>query len=144
MSTCKNAHGQCLCGEVSYTIKAEEPLRMAQCHCKDCQRASGVGHMALAFFNEDDVDFEGDPASYSVTADSGNTNTRLFCKTCGSRIGGKNTGRPGLIALTAGSIDDNAWFKPGAIVYAAMRPVWDNTSTEIPNFDKMPPAPPAA
>jgi len=38
------AKGHCLCGAVSYTINAN-PLRMAQCHCKDCQRASGTGHM---------------------------------------------------------------------------------------------------
>ena len=38
------AKGHCLCGAVSYTINANL-LRMAQCHCKDCQRASGTGHM---------------------------------------------------------------------------------------------------
>jgi hypothetical protein len=48
------ANGHCLCGAVSYTIHGK-PIRMAQCHCKDCQRASGTGHMSLAFFKKDDV-----------------------------------------------------------------------------------------
>ena len=45
MSSTKSKTGKCLCGSVAYTIKADEPLRMAQCHCKDCQRASGGGSM---------------------------------------------------------------------------------------------------
>ncbi len=28
---------------------------MGQCHCKDCQRASGTGHMSLARFKREDV-----------------------------------------------------------------------------------------
>ena len=48
------AKGHCLCGAVNYTIQGNA-IRMAQCHCKDCQRASGTGHMSLAFFKKDDV-----------------------------------------------------------------------------------------
>lgn len=133
------ATGHCLCGAVSYSIKSE-PLAGGQCHCKDCQRASGTGHMSLAFFKADDVEITGETASYAVTADSGNTNTRHFCPKCGGRLFGENTARPGLIAVAVGSVDDNAWFQPQRVVYAKDRPDWDSTSTDIPNFDKMPPA----
>jgi hypothetical protein len=126
---------------VSYTINAEEPLRMAQCHCKDCQRASGGGHMSLAFFKADDVEIKGETASFSAKADSGNINTRHFCPKCGSRVYGENSARPGLVGLSVGCVDDNNWFKPAAIVYAKDRPAWDKTSTDIPNFDMMPPPP---
>ena len=139
MASTKSATGKCLCGAVSYTINADEPLRMAQCHCKDCQRASGGGHMSLAFFKSDDVDIKGETASFSVTADSGNINTRHFCPKCGSRVYGENSARPGLVGLAVGCTDDNNWFKPAAIVYAKDRPAWDMTSTDIPNFDAMPP-----
>ena len=71
------ANGHCLCGAVSYAIHGK-PIRMAQCHCKDCQRASGTGHMSLAFFKKDDVTIAGKTASYPSTADSGNINTRHF------------------------------------------------------------------
>jgi hypothetical protein len=73
------AKGRCLCGAVSYTIN-DKPIRMAQCHCKDCQRASGTGHMSLAFFKKDDVAILGKTASYPSTAESGNINTRHFCR----------------------------------------------------------------
>jgi len=48
------ANGRCLCGAVSYTIHGK-PIRMAQGHCRDCRRASGTGHMSLAFFKRDEV-----------------------------------------------------------------------------------------
>ena len=93
--------GHCLCRAVSYTIQGK-PIRMAQCHCKDCQRASGTGHMSLAFFKKDDVAILGKTANYPSTADSGNINTRHFCPTCGSRVYGENSARPGVIGITGG------------------------------------------
>ena len=135
------ATGRCLCGAVTYSIKTA-PARMAQCHCKDCQRASGTGHMSLAFFPEDDVVIEGDFAEYEMTADSGNTNIRAFCPRCGSRLFGRNSGRPGVRAVAVGTADDNSWFSPNAVIYCERRADWDITSNEVPNFDGMPPPPP--
>ncbi len=135
--------GQCLCGEVKYTIKGE-PAWMAQCHCKDCQRASGTGHASLAFFKEEQLEIEGEVVSFGVEADSGNTNVRHFCPKCGSRLFSTNSGRPGMKGVAIGCVDDHAWFKPGAVVYCKDRPDWDLTSTEVHNFDAMPPAPPAS
>ncbi|MGI9382649.1 MAG: GFA family protein [Methyloligellaceae bacterium] len=134
------ATGHCLCGAVSYTINSE-PMRMAQCHCKDCQRASGTGHMSLAFFKADDVEIKGETASYSATADSGNINTRHFCPNCGSRIFGENSARPGMVGISVGCVDDHDWFAAQAVVYAGNRPGWDLTSEDIPNFETMPPPP---
>ena len=132
--------GHCLCGAVTVEISGA-PLRMAQCHCKDCQRASGGGHMSLAFFKSDDVTISGETGSHPVTADSGNINTRHFCPKCGSRVFGENSARAGIVGIPVGILDDTSWFAPDAIVYARDRAPWDRTSTDIPNFDQMPPPP---
>ncbi len=132
--------GQCLCGNIKYTIHAE-PLRKAQCHCKQCQRMSGGGHMSLAFFPEDALQVEGTPATYEMQADSGNTKTRHFCPQCGVGLFGTNTARAGMISVAVGTANDHAWFEPDAVVYTAQRPDWDITSTDVPNFEAMPPAP---
>jgi hypothetical protein len=134
------ATGHCLCGAVHYTITGE-PIRTGQCHCKDCQRASGTGHMSLAFFKESDLHISGQTAEFAVTADSGNTNTRVFCPKCGGRLFGRNSARPGVMAVAVGSVDDNAWFKPQAIVYHKARPAWDLMASDVPTFDEMPPPP---
>jgi hypothetical protein len=132
------ATGRCLCGAVSYTISSE-PVRMAQCHCDHCQRTSGTGHNSIAFFKADTVDIKGETQSYSCITDRGNTSTRHFCPTCGSRLFGENSGRPGVIGITIGCVDQKDWFKPQAVVYTRGRPNWDATSQDIPNFDTMPP-----
>jgi hypothetical protein len=134
------ATGRCLCGAVSYTIHGE-PVRTAQCHCVDCQRASGSGHMSIAFFKADDVKMTGQTKSYPVTADSGNINTRHFCPTCGSRVYGENSARPGIIGLPVGCMDNKDWFAPQAILYTKHKAGWDYASQDVPNFDGMPVAP---
>ena len=134
------ATGHCLCGAVSFTVKAQ-PIGTGQCHCKDCQRASGTGHMALAFFKKEDVQIMGETRGYAVKADSGNTNTRHFCPRCGGRVYGENSARPGFMALSVGAVDDNSWFKPQRIVYVKDKPAWDLTATDVPNFAMMPPPP---
>ena len=132
------ARGQCLCGAVKYTIRAE-PIRMAQCHCKDCQRASGTGHMSLAFFKKDDVVLNGTTASYPSTAESGNINTRHFCPKCGGRVYGENSARPGIVGIAVGSLEHHDWFRPQAVVYTTRRARWDHTPSDVPNFERMPP-----
>jgi len=136
-----NVHvtGRCLCGAVTFTINGE-PLGMGQCHCKDCQRASGAGHMSLARFKRADIAIEGQTGSYASKADSGNINTRHFCPTCGSRIYGENSARSGVVNVAVGCIDDHSWFSPRIVVYAKDRAPWDHTSTGIPNFERMPPS----
>jgi len=129
--------GQCLCGNVSYTINGK-PLRMAQCHCRDCQRVTGTGHASIAFFKDEQIEMTGDTNSHDVIADSGNTSTRHFCPTCGSRIFGTNSARAGVVGIMVGSADAHDWFEPGGVVYCKDRPNWDSTSTDIPNFDAMP------
>lgn len=136
------ASGQCLCGKVSYTISGE-PLRMAQCHCKGCQRVSGTGHASIAFFKDEQLDISGETSSFGAVADSGNTNTREFCAECGSWLFNFNSARSGIKGVLVGCVDDNSWFDPAAVVYCKDRSAWDITSTEVPNFDAMPPAPPS-
>jgi hypothetical protein len=138
MSEQNFATGSCRCGAIHYSIH-HEPVLMAQCHCVDCQKASGTGHMSLAFFKEQDVEIDGEPTAYAVDTDSGNRKTFHFCPTCGSRLHGKNSGRPGITVIPVGCLDDNSWFSPQSVVYTRYRQPWDMTSEQVPNFEEMPP-----
>jgi len=140
MSDKSFATGKCLCGKVNYNI-ASEPLKMAQCHCLDCQRSSGTGHFSIAFFNKESVDITGETNSYTTQSDQEAKITRHFCSDCGSRLFGTNTANPGLIGITVGCVDDNSWFKPQAIVYNKRKPEWDCMDASLPTFDEMPPTP---
>lgn len=132
------AKGECQCGNIKYTVTGN-PALSAQCHCTDCQKASGTGHMSNAFFREDDVIISGNFGEYTVTSDAGNQLVRRFCPTCGNRAHGTNSGRPGMVNIPVGIFEDNSWFSPQVVVYTKNRHAWDITSTEVPNFERMPP-----
>ncbi len=131
------ATGQCLCGEVKYTIFSA-PLRMAQCHCDDCKKTSGTGHVSNAFFKQDDVEIKGKTSSYSSKTDSGSTITRHFCQICGSRLFGFNSAAENIIGVAVGTVKDSAWFKPEFIVYNKRKPSWDFMDESVPTFEEMP------
>ena len=133
--------GQCLCGAVTIAVEGT-PVRMAQCHCMDCRRASGTGHVSNAIFADADVTVTGETKSFTVTADSGNAYTRYFCPACGSRIYGKHSGRPGMTIVHVGLLDDASWFAPQVVLYTRSRPKWDITTDAVPNFATSPPLAP--
>ncbi|WP_424959265.1 GFA family protein [Hyphomicrobium sp. 1Nfss2.1] len=112
---------------------------MVQCHCTDCQRVSGGGHLSIARFKRDDIAVSGETKTHSMTADSGNTVTRHFCPSCGSRLFSETTGRPGIIGVVAGAFDSNAWFDPDMVIFKRSQPLWDITTEDVPCYDALPP-----
>jgi hypothetical protein len=140
MATEVSAEGQCLCGAVKISVKGA-PVRMAQCHCRDCRRSSGTGHVSNAIFKGADVAVTGETRSFTVKADSGNDYTRHFCPACGGRIFGTHTGRPDMVIVPVGILEDSSWFTPEVVLYVRGRPAWDITTQEVPNFEAMPPMP---
>ena len=129
--------GRCLCGRCSYEIEGE-PIIVAHCHCLDCQRLSGAGHTTGAMFAEQEVKLAGEPSSYLLESDGGNTVTRLFCGDCGSPLFGKNSGMPGFMTVTLGTLDDPNVLQPQVAVYARSRRRWDLMDTDLATFDSQP------
>ena len=130
------ATGKCLCGAIHFTIAAP-PIRTAQCHCEDCRRLTGTGHIAQAFFKTDDVTITGTPAVFENVADSGSHRRRSFCPKCGSTLFSERDTAPGVIGIAVGSLDNTEWFAPQAVFYASQRPVWDPQVPGIEPRDKM-------
>ena len=129
--------GGCRCHSVTLAI-ADKPKMMIQCHCLDCQKFTGAGHSSLAYFDSGDVDINGELEDYTVIADSGAEMTRSFCPSCGSRLFGRNSERPDLLAVNIGCLEESRWFKPQAIIYTSRSHDWDITSDDIPKYEKMP------
>jgi hypothetical protein len=133
--------GRCLCSAVTIAVKGK-PVRMAQCHCRDCQRASSTGHLSNAIFEGPDVTVSGDTNSFTVITDSGSRYTRHFCPRCGSLMFGTNTRRPGMFIVPVGILDDSSWFAPQLVLFTRSRPAWDITTDEVTNYATSPPLPP--
>ena len=136
------ASGHCLCGAVQFTVSSA-PILTGQCHCEHCQRASGTGHMSLAFFPEAAVKITGETRHYASPTDTGSTNTRYFCPVCGSRLFGQTTMRPGVLGVAVGAFEKHDWYKPDRIVYNRNKPVWDFMDPSLPVFEEGAPAPSA-
>ena len=83
--------GGCLCGRVRYT--AEGPaLFGVLCHCRDCQRASGTGHVPVVGVSKADFSGTGDPKSYASIGGSGRISVQAFCGLRQSAVRGARTG----------------------------------------------------
>lgn len=130
------ARGHCLCGSIRFEV-SEPPVRMRQCHCEDCRRSSGTGHIVQAFFNRDAVSISGQTHAFSNTADSGNLRTRHFCPKCGSRLFTENAAAPGAMGISVGVFDDTKWFRPEMIVYFGQCASWDVVDPTIETREKM-------
>jgi hypothetical protein len=131
------ASGGCLCGAVRYEIDGE-PVFAGHCHCTDCQKATGTGHVSVMAFPETAVKITGVTTGYAVTADSGQPYTRNFCPKCGSLIFGQIGAMPGVMTITAGTLDDTSLYEPQMVIYTKSRPSWDRIDSGLPEFETMP------
>lgn len=129
--------GRCLCGACSYEIEGD-PVVVAHCYCRDCQRLSGAGHTTGAMFAEDSVRLIGEPTQFSLTSEGGNKVTRLFCGACGSPLFGKNTGMPGMMTVTLGTLDTPDPLTPQVAIFARSRRLWDSVDPAVATYDAQP------
>lgn len=129
--------GSCLCGDVSISANADIKM-IINCHCSDCQSATGSVHGTMVFVEEASVEVSGSPSTFKHAADSGNTLTKIFCSKCGSQMMGKNTGRPGMVGIRAGVVDQKQLIKPGANIYCDSAIPSTAMDPELKAFPKMP------
>ena len=103
--------GGCACGAVRYECGAA-PLRMVNCHCRDCQLASGGAYSPTAIASREAFKLtKGETAVFEKIAESGNTAYREFCAFCGTPLFASSSGGKALIGIKAASLDDPSWFR---------------------------------
>ena len=132
--------GGCQCGAVTYEASGE-PAMTIQCHCLNCQKSSGTGHVPFAAFPEPQVTIKGTTKAFAYIADSGGHATTNFCPVCGSTVFGKTTSFPGVVAIRLGTMDDSSAFQPQMDVYVKRLRSWDQDLKDSPAFPGMPPMP---
>jgi hypothetical protein len=119
-----------------------DPLGARQCWCRDCQYIASGSATVNVLFAADAVAFAGDIGLFTMTADSGNTVERGFCKTCGAQLYSKTTAPLGLpMRLRAGLLDDQALVAPSAIIWASRAPHWMKLDPALPHHGEGPDSP---
>ena len=133
--------GQCLCGQVRFSIDAE-PLGARMCWCRDCQRIASGSATVNVLFAEEAVRYMGELTTIRLTADSGNTVERGFCPVCGAQMYSRTVDPPGLpIRVRAGTLDDPELMAPQAQIWVSSAPSWAPLDPDLPQYPKgLPPA----
>ncbi|MEP0940335.1 MAG: GFA family protein [Rhizobiaceae bacterium] len=116
--------GGCACRSVRYVLSGA-PGFSFHCQCRSCQYLSGTGHTSAFICKSDEFELTGQLSWYDRPAPSGSTVRSAFCPTCGTHILNKNTGHPGNVFVTAGSLDDPSGFMPSKVLYRDEGHAWD-------------------
>jgi hypothetical protein len=130
--------GGCACGALRF-VATGAPLVMVDCQCLHCQKISGTGHASHVVFPRDAVTITGQAGFHEMRGDSGSIKTRAFCPGCGTWVSATFAATPGIIALSAGSLDDPARYRPQFVTYAFRARDWDHVDPALPAFERMPP-----
>jgi hypothetical protein len=131
--------GGCACMALRYATHGQ-PVAQTLCQCRDCQRRSGTGHSAWLVFAEPPDEVVTGPASrWSVLGESGMQKLHAFCPTCGTPVYLAFPDMPGIIAVTAASLDDPARFAPTQVTWTEMAQPWDRIDPGLIAFMRMPP-----
>ena len=134
----KKYTAQCACGAVKFAFNID-PTFIANCYCKDCQKASG-GAMAT-FFGVSQDDFtllSGTPRAFHYVSESGKGLDRNFCPDCGARLFTTNLETfPGMVFVMLGSLDRPDLIAPKLEMFTKRRLKWTRP-LDLPQFPSMP------
>lgn len=128
--------GKCSCGQVSYEITGD-PIAVAICHCKNCQRQSGSAFSVNLVLRSDQVTLSGiGLKTFEDSSEEGGAVYRKFCPECGSPVLSTMTSAPGMSYIKAGTLDDTAGLTPVIDVWCQSAQSWVNLGLDIPHFQK--------
>ena len=130
--------GGCACGAIRYSSSG--PARyMGNCHCRDCQQATGSAYFPAVVVKAIDFKLEkGEPAWFERIADRGHVMRRGFRRDCGPPLFLINGAREGVMVLYAGSLDDPSRYRPSRDIFVKSAQPWDLMHPELPKSEGMP------
>ena len=129
--------GGCLCGKVRYSADVE-PTLVGVCHCKNCQKASGMAFRVVFAVPTPALSVQGALKTFNDRGDSGKTVLRRFCPECGSAITTERQARPDTTNVMAGTLDDASWLKPTMEIFCDSAQPWVSLGGDRQRFPKMP------
>jgi hypothetical protein len=130
--------GGCACGAIRYECSAQ-PVRMVQCHCRDCQRFTGTAFVAAVIVPMESLKLlQGSPRYFRTESSRGGNVHRGFCTECGSPVVSKFDSAPQFIGIHAASLDDPSWFRPKYNIWTSDAQPWDHLNPDVPKFEKYP------
>jgi hypothetical protein len=132
--------GGCICGALRVRLAAP-PLGIYNCHCKDCQRASGAAYSSSMIVRRADFSvLKGETLVYDKPADSGRTVRQHSCAICHTRVFNEPLSSPDLIVMRPGTLDDTSWAAPVGNIWVGSKAQWIEIELGLPSFPGQPPS----
>lgn len=128
--------GGCACGAIRYECSAL-PLFVFQCHCRDCQRATGGPYAVNVWFKTREISFNTEPKNYSVAANNDKDVNHYFCEDCGSPMGMQRVGAK-VRGIRAASLDNPGWLVPMANVWTCKAYPWEEPNPRLKSYETQP------
>jgi len=94
--------------------------------------------LANVFVPEDSVQIKGSPKEYQHLADSGNQMIKKFCGNCGAQIFSLGSGRPGIVSIRGGTIDDLEMIQPMINIFVSSKIPSTPLDDSLETFEGMP------
>jgi hypothetical protein len=123
--------GGCSCGAVRYRL-ASDPMFVHCCHCLNCQRQTGSAFVINLLIEADRVELlAGEPQRVDVPRDDGSTQRIFRCPACQVAVF-SIYGRPEILFVRAGTLDDPASVSPDVHIYTRSRLPWVVLPESVP------------
>lgn len=110
----------CSCGQLQVQCKGE-PVRVAICHCLECQKRTGSVYVVQARFHREHLTMSGETRQWSRQGNSGQSTRFRSCPVCASTVFCELAGAPGFVAVAAGMFADPGFPPPVLSVYEERR-----------------------
>lgn len=133
--------GGCLCGSVRFRLRGPVLARRA-CWCRDCQFLSSGNASINLIVATEGSEITGETGVYESDADSGNRMRRSFCTRCGTPLFSASSGRPHLMVVRAGALDDPELGRPEGFIWTGSAPSWGLIDRDLECVAGQPGAPP--
>ena len=130
--------GGCQCGGVRYRVSAE-PVRVAICHCTQCQRVTGSAFsMAMIVADGAFGLLQGELKTWIRSSDAGRPVLCGFCPDCGTRITHKAELYRGFTNVRAGTLDDRSWLQPTMSFWTREKQPWVTVPEDLFQHETQP------
>jgi hypothetical protein len=98
----KSHAGGCQCGTLRF-VTTGEPRFVANCHCRDCRRATGAAFSTWVGWRDEQVSWtRGEPAVYASSIGV----ERSFCRDCGTPLTYRGEKWPGETHFLVGTYEE--------------------------------------
>jgi hypothetical protein len=130
----------CCCGGLRVEAIGD-PVIVAACHCRQCQRRTGAAFGVSAYFPKEQVRIGGTSKVFVRDGQDGRKIRAHFCPDCGSTVYWDADFRPDYYGIAVGAFADPTFPAPRWSVWEEARHPWTAFGHQVDQFEQAVPAP---